>query len=95
MNTLTLDQINLLNSLKVKTYYTRKYSNDNLGNEINENVTFLDVLLELSFKDNKGFYNLIGVFDSIVRERIFEKMSKMLNVDYEVVFDMWLFGKKL
>ena len=38
-----------------------------------------------------NFYEAVGNgIDSIIRERIFEKLSQELNVDYGVIYNMWL-----
>ncbi len=52
----------------IKGAYQMLYSDDELGYQLND-VTFEDVFRTL---DNYGsVYKLIGVYDSIVRERIF------------------------
>lgn len=87
---LTLNQISTLQQSKVLDFYKQKHAHDDYGvSEIKPNVTFLDFLLELN-KPNGDIYELIGVSDSLIRERLFERLSELLNVDYNVIYDMWL-----
>lgn len=74
----------------VKDWYIDKYTTDNLGNEITDGLTFDGVYSALKRGDD--IYKVIGVNDSIVRERIFYELSRRRNVDYDVIYDMWLDG---
>ncbi len=72
----------------IKDYYTNKYPTDELGVEINEKATFNGLYKVL---DNEGdVYHYIGVQDSLVRERLFEKLSELMGVDYDVIYQKWL-----
>lgn len=73
---------------KIREWYLSAYPEDELGNEINPNATFNDVFECL---DNyRDVYELIGVHDSLVRERIFEALSEIMNCDYDYIYDQWL-----
>lgn len=72
----------------VKDWYIDKYPSDELGNEINDRLTFGDVYAALERFDD--IYEVIGVNDSIVRERIFSELAKRMNVDYDKIYYMWL-----
>jgi hypothetical protein len=73
---------------KIKDFYVDKYPMDELGIEINEKSTF-DGLYKVL--DNEGdVYHYIGVTDSLVRERLFDKLSQLMGVDYDVIYDKWL-----
>ena len=37
-------------------------------------------------------YDYIGVMDSIIRERIFEGLAAHKNVEYDVIYYLWLEG---
>lgn len=74
--------------MKIKSWYMTKYEDDELGKDINENITFYHLYAAL--ENQEDIYNLIGVNDSIVRERCFEQLSKILNCSYSEVFDKWL-----
>lgn len=72
----------------VKDWYVKQYPTDTMGNDIDENVLFVDVAQCLAHK--KDFYECVKAYDSIVRERIFEKLAKILKVDYDKVYYMWV-----
>lgn len=77
--------------MKVKNWYTLTFPTDELGQEINEDITFEDVFRCL---DNYGdFYNLINVVDSLVRERIFEKFSEISGHTYAEIYDKWMMSE--
>ena len=61
---------------------------DELGVEINKEATFVGLMDEL----HKGndVYEYIGVYDSIVRERLFEHLAEELQVNYDYVYKLWL-----
>ena len=74
--------------LNVKEWYKGEYPTDNLGDRIKEDTTFYDIFYAL---DNyKDIYDIIGVTDSLVRERIFEKLGTLMEVDYDYIYDQWL-----
>lgn len=73
---------------KIKDWYLSEYPEDELGKDINENVTFDDLFECL---DNyRDVYEFIEVYDSLVRERIFSALSKVMNCDYDYIYDQWL-----
>lgn len=73
----------------VRNWYLENYPTDDMGVEINESITFTELGLVLMAKRN--FYEAVGNgIDSIIRERIFEKLSQELSVDYCVIYNMWL-----
>lgn len=73
----------------VRNWYLENYSTDDMGIEINESITFTELSLVLMTKRN--FYEAVGNgIDSIIRERIFEKLSQELDVNYGLIYDMWL-----
>lgn len=74
----------------VKDYYAKNYADDELGNNIKDNVTFLQLYRAL--KDNTDIYNLLGIADSTVRERVFKELAKILNTDYDYVYNIWQNG---
>ena len=75
-------------STLLKEYYTRTYKSDELGEELNNNVTFVDLFECL---DNyQDVYDLIGVYDSLLRERLFEKLAQMMCVEYDYIYNQWI-----
>ncbi len=74
--------------LNVKEWYRGEYPTDDLVEEIKDTVTFEDVFEAL---DNyRDIYNEIGTTDSLVRERIFNKLATLMEVDYDYIYDQWL-----
>ena len=72
----------------IKEFYLNNYPTDELGVELNENTNFTGLLNEL-FTDN-DVYGYIGVGDSIIRERLFTKLSEILKTPYDYVYNLWL-----
>jgi len=64
-----------LKKTKLKNWYTKNYPTDDLGEAINPNVSFKD--LWDCLHNNQDVYKLIGVGDSVIRERLFDQLSEM------------------
>lgn len=77
----------------IRDWYIKTYPTDELGEEIDESVTFDDVFSGL--KSHEDFYEMIGVYDSIVRERIFDELAKSKNVSYDKIYKLWLDGSAI
>lgn len=74
--------------LNVKEWYRGEYPTDDLVEEIKDTVTFEDIFEAL---DNyRDIYNEIGTADSLVRERIFNKLVTLMEVDYDYIYEQWL-----
>jgi hypothetical protein len=74
--------------MTIREYYVNKYPTDELGVELNETPTFAGLLNQLIVGGD--VYRYIGVGDSIIRERLFERLAEELNVKYEYVYNLWL-----
>lgn len=61
---------------KIRDWYTKNYPTDELGKEIND-ITFEDLWNAINF-DN--IYDVIGVGDSLIRERLFEHLSEIYGL---------------
>mgnify|MGYP003109504987 CR=1 FL=1 len=86
MNNTTIQVYNKTTPLKY--YYINTYKGDELGKYINDNATFVDLFECL---DNyQDVYDLIGVYDSLLRERLFEKLAQMMCVDYDYIYNQWM-----
>ena len=72
----------------IKEYYVENFPTDNLGLELNETPTFPGLLNKLIVGED--VYRYIGVTDSVIRERLFEKLAETLNVSYDYVYNLWL-----
>lgn len=79
-----------MNKIDYKVYavYTRQYKTDDLGYEINPKVTFRHVLIALLC--GQDIYELLGVGDSLVRERVFGILATIVGCDYGFIYDLWL-----
>lgn len=53
-------------------------------------TTFREAVESFPMGDGHDFYAVTGVVDSIVRERVFEELSKRLDCGYGTVYDAWL-----
>jgi hypothetical protein len=74
--------------MNIKNYYTLNFPTDELGQEINEEATFEGLFDEL---DNyRDVYTYIGVQDSLVRERLFSRLSEIVGMNYEYIYEQWL-----
>ncbi len=73
--------------MTIKEFYLNTYPTDELGAEINPTATFGNLWAAL----RGGFlYEYIGVFDSVIRERIFERFSEITGHDYDYIYEEWL-----
>ena len=75
---------------EIKPWYMETYPTDDLGAELPEGETFGDALKVLTNGEN--FYLFLGVGDSVIRERIFEKLANIIGASYGEIYDMWLRG---
>ena len=71
----------------IKDWYIKNYPTDDLGEEIND-ATFNDLMTALN--DGVNVYSVIGVDDSVVRERLFEHLAEINGVEYNNIYDKWL-----
>ena len=73
---------------KVEEYYSEAFTSDEIGKDLIKDITFLDVFDCLN--NYRDFYATIGVTDSVVRERIFDRLANIMGVDYDVIYKRWL-----
>lgn len=82
-------------SVNIKEWYSNEYKTDTLAEIINEDITFYDLFMCMCFRlhsEETDIYSLLNVSDSLIRERIFGKISEILNNDYKIVYNLWLYG---
>lgn len=75
----------------VRDWYMHAFPEDELGSRISPELTF-DAALE-AVPRGSGFYDALGVGDSVVRERVFEELADRNGLTYEDVYEAWLDGK--
>lgn len=72
----------------IKKWYMNTFPNDELCCELSDSATFTHLLTALN--NGQDVYDVIGVGDSIVRERVFGRLSEIMNVDYNFIYKKWL-----
>ncbi len=81
-----------MKNLSLKQFYTQTFPTDEMGSVIHPLATFKG----LEKRINKGVNLYAYIFgnpheyDSLVRERLFEKLAQLLNVDYSAIYDKWV-----
>ena len=74
---------------KIIDWYRMAYPTDEWAIDgLNKAATFQDAYECLHTGFN--FYTFLGVSDSIVRERVFDALSELMDCDYSVIYDQWL-----
>jgi len=77
-------------NVNVKQWYTSEFKSDELGYEIDDKITFEDIFIALDCY--KNVYEVFGVVDSVIRERLFEYLAFLMGVDYDYIYEQWLIG---
>lgn len=72
----------------IKEYYTTNFPTDELGLEINPQATFMDLYTVLTISGE--VYEYLGVGDSLIRERCFERVAEIAGVTYDTIFSKWV-----
>lgn len=76
----------------VKEFYAKAYPTDDMVDDMNDNITFQQVLNELIKGNGYNIYEIIGVGDSLIRERVLLRLSEIMNLEYEYIYELWLHG---
>ena len=77
-------------SSSVGSWYVFTFPADEHGIDIKPQITF-GKFYEMLDK-GADMYAEMGTADSVIRERCFEKLAEIMNVDYNVIYDKWLAG---
>lgn len=78
----------------VRDWYMQEFPTDELGAAISPDITFEDVWKNLYAGRGVDVYDVLGVGDSIVRERVFNGICERVGCDYGLVYDKWLNSDK-
>jgi hypothetical protein len=78
----------IIRDMNIREFYLANYPTDELGVELNETPTFAGLLNKLI--TNADIYHYIGVSDSVIRERLFERLAEELEVSYDYVYNLWI-----
>jgi hypothetical protein len=73
--------------MTIRQFYLENYPTDDLGLDLNETPTFAGLLNQLIVGGD--IYRYIGVGDSLIRERLFERLAEELEVRYGYVYSLW------
>ena len=77
---------------RIKDWYIENYPTDELGVEMYDDASFDD--LWKGILNGEDVYEIMGVGDSIVRERLFEHLAELHGVEYGHIYDIWLESDK-
>ena len=77
-------------NVKIKNWYMIKYAKDELGEGLNNTNTFKD--LENALNKGGDVYKVMGEDDSVIRERLFQQLAKVKGVEYEDIYQKWLWA---
>jgi hypothetical protein len=72
----------------VGDWYMDAYPSDTLGGKIDDDLTW-PALLE-GMRKHEDMDNILGVCDSLIRERVFTRLSQLTMLPYDVFYNMWL-----
>lgn len=76
-------------SQSVREWYAAVFPSDELASKI-QDISFYDLIDRMNHGED--VYEILGVKDSIVRERVFDEAAKLLHVDYDAVYKKCLYG---
>lgn len=76
---------NMTAKQNIKNWYKANYPNDDLGDEINSSASFKTIMGNL-----KNIYEYIGVYDTLVRERVLQETAKRQEKDYSYIYNKWI-----
>ena len=74
--------------MNIREFYVKNYPSDDMGKGINPEATFDGLAKTLS--NCHDVYEYLYVYDSIIKERLFERLAEELNVKYDYVYNLWL-----
>lgn len=72
----------------VRTWYMDHYPTDPMGDDIEGRLSWYDLLERM--RCGEEFYDIIGVCDSMIRERCFAHLAKLTVLPYEAIYRTWL-----
>ena len=91
LSAITLDNKtieDILRTTYVKDDYVQDYPTDDLVKEINENLNYLQLFNGLL--NGEDIYEMMDVEDSLIRERVLERLAYLMGIDYQIIYYLWL-----
>lgn len=70
----------------IRDWYMTTYPEDPEGAKISPQASFED----MDHYEVRHIYDYLGDIDTIIRERVFEKLAQLLNVDYQYIYEIWI-----
>ena len=90
MNPNGAKQEEIAKATNIRKWYMETYPTDELGECLNPNATFYGLFETLD--NRKDVYDYIGEGDSVIRERLFEKLAEIMECDYDYIYEQWRRG---
>lgn len=78
----------VLRNINVNEDYVTDFPTDDLGKKINKDLNFLDLFNGML--EGKDIYDMLNVSDSLIRERVFERLAYLMGIDYQIIYYLWL-----
>ena len=78
----------VLRNINVNEDYVTDFPTDDLGKEINKDLIFLQLFNGLLC--GKDIYEMLDVSDSLIRERVLERLAYLMGIDYQIIYYLWL-----
>lgn len=81
----------------LRDYYMSEFPEDDMGQEIHPDATFMGLFEALDNYEDVYEYIFGDPMggDSLVRERIFAGLAEVMKVDYEYIYDQWLMATSM
>lgn len=77
----------------VRDWYMAAYPTDDMGAELNGSLTFSELVAGDTF--DQDIYEVLGVGDSLVRERVFQETASRTGASYQDVYEYFIEGHPL
>ena len=77
----------------IHDWYVANFPDDWMGKRIDPTVTFSDLMTYINTVENSysdEVYILLGVTDSVIRERVFQELSDRTGISYAIIYNEWL-----
>jgi hypothetical protein len=83
-----------MKDMKIKDFLIEKITNkdsytNNIISIINPDVTFRQV-----YNEPSKVYDILNVHESSVRVFVFERLEEIWGVEYDEIYNRWLYGNK-
>lgn len=77
----------------IHDWYVANFPDDRMGQRIDPAVTFSQVMTYIITDENSysdEVYIILGVSDSVIRERVFQELSDRTGISYAIIYNEWL-----